>query len=81
MVFGHIAGIALSVPDELKCDDQQIKRAPEIGEWWVISTSKISGSKVKQLSALGFRTLDMSKGAKPIGKVIADIMQGTYHGE
>ena len=58
----------LSVPDELKHEDQEIKRPPIIGEWFVISPTKISRTKMKLLKALGFVVIDMTEWNKSASK-------------
>ena len=66
IVFGQIAGMAMSLPDELKEDDQEIKRPPIVGEWFVVSPTKVSKSKRKLLKALGFTIVDMTEWQKPV---------------
>jgi cysteine synthase len=56
--------MAMSLPDELKNDDQEIKRPPIVGEWFVVSPTKVSKSKRKLLKALGFTIVDMTEWQK-----------------
>ena len=60
----------MSIPDELKQEDQEIKRPPIVGEWFVVSPTKISRTKMKLLKALGFIVVDMTDWyAAPNGKM------------
>ena len=56
----------MSLPDELKEDDQEIKRPPVVGEWFVVSPTKVSKSKRKLLKALGFTVVDMTEWQKTV---------------
>ena len=91
IIFGVIAGIPMSIPDELKQEDQEIKRPPIVGEWFVVSPTKISRTKMKLLKALGFIVVDMTDWyAAPNGKMasapksqiermVASSISGNYH--
>ena len=81
LVFGHFAGIPLSIPEELI----EGKPCPELGEWTIISVAPISKSKRKQLNHLGYKVYDLSgttTGTIPTRKVhsvVASILTGNVH--
>ena len=81
LVFGHFAGIPLSIPEELI----EGKPCPELGEWTIISVAPISKSKRKQLNYLGYKVYDLSgttTGTIPTRKVqsmVASILTGNVH--
>ena len=85
-MFGHIAGIPLSVPEELKDDNYEIKNAPIIGKWYVLSPSRVTSSKRRLLKSLGFEIIDlkekfdMKTPTKPMMlQLIASTLTGVVH--
>ena len=87
IVFGQLAGMAMSIPPELKEEDHEIKRPPIVGEWFVVSPTKISRSKYKLLKALGFFVIDMTEWSgkngpfelNEISRMVASALSGNYH--
>ena len=82
----------MTIPDELKEEDQEIKRPPIIGQWFVVSPTKISRTKMKLLKALGFIVVDMTDWYTPpvgrpgnmipkrqIERMVASSISGNYH--
>ena len=87
LVFGHLAGNPLTVPQELKENDQKIKKPPLAGLWNVVCIRKVSLSKKKQLKKLGFNVIEMmdygndgSFSKKDVIRMVADSVAGTSHG-
>ena len=83
LVFGHFAGIPLSIPEELI----EGKPCPELGEWSIISVAPVSKSKRKQLNYLGYKVYDLSGQSiggihkKNVLKMVASILTGNVHDE
>ena len=48
------------VPSEISANDLNIKYAPMVGEWYVVSPKKVSQNKRKQLQILGYTVVDMT---------------------
>ena len=80
----------MSIPDELKQEDQEIKRPPIVGDWFVVSPTKISRTKMKLLKALGFVVIDLTEWfvatkkettipKRHIERMVASSISGNYH--
>ena len=79
----------MTIPPELKEEDHEIKRPPIVGEWFVVSPTKISRNKYKLLKALGFFVIDMSEWSgetengrielRDISRMVATALSGNYH--
>ena len=60
VVFGNLGGIPLSIPEELNETNFQLKYAPIVGYWTVVSPTKVSKSKRQQLQILGYNVMDLT---------------------
>ena len=85
IIFGHMGGIPLSLPDEFKDDNYDTKPCPIIGEWVIVSVIPISRAKRKQLKCLGYTVIDLSEkpnfGKPDVEKMVARVLTGNYqHG-
>ncbi len=85
IVFGHVAGTPVSTPYDLRVETYKPKRAPEVGDWTVLSVEAVPNhNRRKQLEALGYRVIylgsDRSATSKQkLNAVVATELTGRKH--
>lgn len=83
IVFGHIAGIRLSVPEKLRRTEPVLKPAPEVGDWVVLMLElgfPTKHDRAKQLEQLGYKVVKVPHPSDSLSTDISIILANELTG-